>query len=88
MTEPVPEQAWDVNAEVDIRLAAILAEFGMGELDNARAYLRRLLLDAWYDGQSAAWNASRQVGPPRQNPWVRSTGTPDKRGRRAGGGRI
>lgn len=73
MTEPVPEAPVDVNAEVDRLLAKIVSWYGLDELDEARGILRRSLMYAWYDGQSAAWNATRHVGPPRQNPWLRST---------------
>lgn len=72
MTEPVPELQFDVNAEVDELLAGLLAYWGLDELQAARDMLRKRLMLAWYDGQSAAWNASRHIGPPRQNPWLRS----------------
>lgn len=72
MTEPVPEVEHDVDAEVDVLLAGILAAYGLDKIDDARSLLRRNLMLAWYDGQSAAWNASRRVGAPRQNPWLRS----------------
>jgi len=72
MTEPVPELELDVDVLVDIRLAAIHAKLGLDELDAARAYLRRCLMDAWYDGQSAGLNAARRDFQGRPNPWLKS----------------
>ena len=73
MTEPVPELDFDVDLAVDIKLAAIHAQLGLDELDGARAYLRRALMDAWYDGQSAGLNAARRDFQGRPNPWLKST---------------
>lgn len=72
MTEPVPETTHDVDAEVDQLLASIVYSWGMDYLPEARGKLRRALMYAWYDGQSAGLNASRRDFQGRPNPWIRS----------------
>jgi len=71
-TPPTPDQR-DAMVEVDRLLAKVAYSWGVDQIDEARGILRRALMYAWYDGQSAAWNASRHIGEPRQNPWLRST---------------
>jgi hypothetical protein len=72
MTEPVPEPPFDQAAEVDRLLAAAHAWIGLDELDRARDVMRRGLMDAWYDGQSAGLNAARRDFLGRPNPWLKS----------------
>jgi hypothetical protein len=43
----------------------------MDYVTEARGKLRRALMYAWYDGQSAGLNAARHDFQGRRNPWLK-----------------
>jgi hypothetical protein len=73
MTEPVPEDRPDVDAEVDKLLGSLVYLWGMEEIAEARGRLRRALMYAWYDGQSAGLRGGRAGVEVPPNPWTRAT---------------
>lgn len=70
MTEPSGPDYLDPQVEVDELLAGLLAYWGLDEIQAARDMLRRRLMLAWYDGQSAGLNAARDDFKGRPNPWL------------------
>lgn len=72
MTEPVPEESRNYEAELDDMLSGIMFRLGVDDLQEARGRFRRALMFAWYDGQSAGLNAARQDFQGRPNPWLKS----------------